>query len=56
MPVSATAGVRFLRAISPIIEHHCGILKCPAASERLPVYVTDQDIYRSSYRYCFNSG
>jgi hypothetical protein len=29
-----------------LIEHHCGNSQCSAAAERLPVYVTDQDIYR----------
>jgi len=29
-----------------LIEHHCANTKCPGGRERLPVYVTDQDIYR----------
>ena len=29
-----------------LIEHHCATKTCSAASDRLPVYVTDQDIYR----------
>jgi hypothetical protein len=29
-----------------LIEHHCDNSKCVGGSERLPVYVTDQDIYR----------
>jgi hypothetical protein len=31
---------------SRLIEHHCENLKCSGGRERLPVYVTDQDIYR----------
>lgn len=29
-----------------LIEHHCEDSQCPGGKERLPVYVTDQDIYR----------
>jgi hypothetical protein len=29
-----------------LIEHHCTSANCSASAERLPVYVTDQDIYR----------
>lgn len=29
-----------------LIEHHCTSTGCAASGERLPVYVTDQDIYR----------
>jgi hypothetical protein len=29
-----------------LIEHHCASANCSASAERLPVYVTDQDIYR----------
>jgi hypothetical protein len=29
-----------------LIEHHCENAKCPGGKERLPIYVTDQDIYR----------
>jgi hypothetical protein len=29
-----------------LIEHYCANAQCPGGKERLPVYVTDQDIYR----------
>lgn len=29
-----------------LIEHHCEDAKCSGGRERLPVYITDQDIYR----------
>jgi hypothetical protein len=29
-----------------LIEHHCENKNCPGGRDRLPVYVTDQDIYR----------
>jgi hypothetical protein len=29
-----------------LIQHHCQSAQCAAAGERLPVYITDQDIYR----------
>ncbi|MFN7998446.1 MAG: DEAD/DEAH box helicase family protein [Bryobacteraceae bacterium] len=29
-----------------LIEHHCANSQCAASGERLPIYVTDQDIYR----------
>ena len=29
-----------------LIEHHCEDANCPGGRERLPVYITDQDIYR----------
>jgi len=29
-----------------LIEHHCEDKNCPGGRERLPVYITDQDIYR----------
>jgi Helicase conserved C-terminal domain len=33
-------------AAGRLIEHRCDNTKCPGGSERLPLYVTDQDIYR----------
>jgi len=29
-----------------LIQHHCQSTQCASAGERLPVYITDQDIYR----------
>jgi hypothetical protein len=29
-----------------LIEHHCKTSACSASKERLPIYITDQDIYR----------
>lgn len=33
-------------ATTRLIEHHCEDSNCPGGKERLPIYITDQDIYR----------